>query len=139
MIQRGRNRKSQVASLISPVDGFRGSLQKKGVKPKNHIQDNAKLVKQTQQEFRMKAKADEEAKREKNTKLKQFQNVNSRVYNYSKRPQTCVGSRTVNESLAGSYQPNCSFEEDNKENINYTNISETPGKNNFIQKNIKKA
>lgn len=142
MIQRRRDHKTQVGALLNPVDGYRGSLQKKGVKPKNHISSNTKSIKQAQQEFKMKQQAEIEAKRESNFKLKKFSNVTSRVYNYSKRPQTCIGPRTVTEPLVDRCSTLGVDFEDDKENFNLSNVqkSEYPGKNgNFIHKNIKKA
>jgi hypothetical protein len=138
MIQRGRNRKSEVASIIAPVDGYRGSLKKKGLKPKNHIQENTKNLKQNINEYRKKEQADVQSKKEHNTKLKQFTNVKSRLYNYTKRPQTCYGPRQddlIEDKFNTMY-------EDDEENYNSNNIQtyELPGnENSIIKKNIKKA
>lgn len=140
MIQRGRTRKSEVASIIAPVDGYRGTLKKKGIKPKNHIQENTKNLKQTLNEYRKKEQAETEAKKEKNFKLKQFTNVQSRLYNYTKRPQTCIGPRP--EDHFNQNSKDYSFNDYEKENFNSNNIqsSELPGTwNSIIKKNIKKV
>ena len=136
MIQRGRARKSEVASLISPIDGYRGILKKKGLKPRDHIKENTKKIIETQKEFKMKEKSwNSNAKIR---KLKQFKGVNSRVYNYSKRPQTSIGAKSQTSKEKVRMESPDPF----NENINTENIqtNELPGKEqNFIKKNIIKA
>jgi len=137
MIQRARARKTQVSSILNPVDGYRGSVQKKGKKPIDHIRDNTKLVKQSQQEFRKRTKEEEEKSRIKNTKLKKFSNVGSKVYNFS-RPFTAQTRTGPNRSMTVQHID----EIEDKENINFENISsdEMPGKTqNFVKRNIVKA
>jgi hypothetical protein len=129
MIQRGRNRKTQIASILNPNEGK--SSVKKGQKIKNHLNENTKIVKQTQNEFRLKQKSEEEAKKEKRAKLKKFSNVSSKVYNYS-RPFTA--KQLNNSALLNDIE--------DKENVNLDNMVsyQLPGKNNnFIEKNKLKA
>ena len=130
MIQRARARKTAVASLISPPDGFRGTLAKRGKKPKDHIRENSKKVMETQRKFKQKEKAEIEAKKEKRSTLKQFNKVSSRVYNFQKRPQTVYGE-TFTKPL-----------ETSDENINTNNLQRpetSDGSMSIIQKNILKA
>lgn len=88
MIQRGRNHKTQVSAILNPVDGYRDGLKRKGYAPKNHINDNSKGIRKLEKEYKMKEKEEMEAKRESTFKMKKFTQVQSRVYNYSKRPNT---------------------------------------------------
>ncbi|CAI2378628.1 unnamed protein product [Moneuplotes crassus] len=132
MIQRPRARKTEVASLIAPSDGYRGTLARKGKKPINHIKQNSKKLVETQRQYKLKEKAGAEAKKQKKTVLKQFRGVSSRVYSYQHRPQTCHADRfaePVDHSL-------------DDENFNTDNIGfpEAPSKHmTIIQKNILKA
>lgn len=131
MIQRPRARKTTVASLISPPDGFRGTMARKGKKPKDHIKENSKKVMETQRKFKQKEKAEIEAKKEKRSTLKQFKGVSSRVYNYQYRPQTCYGAK-FSQSLSTSVD----------ENVNTENLARpesSDGSMSIIQKNIRKA
>ena len=144
MIQRGRNHKTQVSAILNPVDGYRDGLKRKGQAPKNHINDNSKSIKKMEKEFKMKEKEDMEAKRESTFKMKKFTQVQSRVYNYSKRPSTWKAKRNWESSLNYDHQNHLYLDEDNKENINseniYNEILKPSDKNqNFIVKNIKNA
>ena len=139
MIQRRRNRKTEVSSLISPVDGFRGSLKKKGIAPKDHIKENSKKVYLAQKEYSMKKQAEIDAKKG-ITKLKQFKNVESRVYNYAKRPKICYESRPKTAKI--SKEDNINFVDIQDENINTENIqnNEFAGdSNNIVKRNIMTA
>jgi hypothetical protein len=138
MIQRSRARTTQVADLIAPVDGYRGTIHKKGQKPKNHMSDNAKKIRDAQKEYKMREQIEAEKKREKNFKMKKFSSVKSKVFT-STRPATCKGPRRtdLDRSIPNS---DYDFSEDNKENVNYSNIqSDVDSNGDFIRKNIKKA
>ena len=144
MLQRGRNHKTQVSEILNPVDGYREGLKRKGFIPKNHINDNSKSIRKMEKEFKMKEREEIEAKKEKTFKMKRFTQVQSRVYNYSKRPSTCKPKRTLEASIGNTDEDNNDLYEDNKENINYNNIhyedwKEIDKGHNFIMKNIKKA
>ena len=72
-----------MGDFISPANGYRGELAKKGIQPKNHMRDNVKELKIKQ--LKLKQEKDEKdmlENRSKNLyKLPQFQNVESRLYN----------------------------------------------------------
>jgi hypothetical protein len=88
-----RKRPSQhdtMGDLITPVDGYRGALTKKGVQPKNHMKDNVKDMRMKQ--LQMKQEKDDRNQQEIQSrslyKLPQFQNVESRLYN---KPNSASG------------------------------------------------
>jgi hypothetical protein len=72
-----------MGDLITPVNGYRGALTKKGVQPKNHMKDNVKDMRMKQ--LRLKQEKDDKDQQEVQArslyKLPQFQNVESRLYN----------------------------------------------------------
>jgi hypothetical protein len=43
-----KNQSNQIADLIAPVNGYRGALIRKGIKPKNHHQSNLTYIKAIQ-------------------------------------------------------------------------------------------
>jgi hypothetical protein len=135
MIQKGRNRKSQVSDILNPTDGYRGSIAKKGQKPKNHMSMNAKKIKDAQNEFKMKEQIEAEKKREKLFKMKKFSHVKSKLTSTT-RPQTCKSVRPDMQNLVDNDQ--------DKENFNQNNQASTTtdfGVNNgdFIKRNIHTA
>ena len=137
MIQKGRARTTQVSKLINPTDGYRGSMTKKGLKPKNHMNDNAKKLREAQKEFKMKEQKEIEKKREKNFKLKKFSHVKSRVYSKSSRPVTAVGPRISGIDDISKIDSN---EKENIDTQNIRQVDQTPLRtSNFVKKNIEKA
>jgi len=77
------HQKDTMGTFISPENGYRGSLEKKGVQPKDHMRDNVKEMRLAQ--MRMKIKKEEDDMPDKPLyKLSQFQNVESRLYDVPK-------------------------------------------------------
>ena len=60
----GRSQRTQAEDIIYPVNGFRGELSKKGVKPKDHHRDNLKELKKKKEDFEKKQKEVAESKKE---------------------------------------------------------------------------
>jgi hypothetical protein len=48
----GDRQGSGMAAILNPTNGYRGSLQKQGVKPKNHMAANRAALKAKEQEFK---------------------------------------------------------------------------------------
>lgn len=44
----------QMADILNPVNGYRGSLQRNGIKPKNHMQQNRTALRKKEEEMREK-------------------------------------------------------------------------------------
>lgn len=72
-------RGSAIASILNPVNGYRGMLERKGIKPKNHHLDNIRALRQRQSMNRMSKAVQAEAAKRKKFKMKKFQNVQSTV------------------------------------------------------------
>jgi len=77
MIRHGRSQRTEAEDIIYPVKGFRGEMEKRGIKPKDHHKDNLNDLKKKKEEFIKKQKDLEESKKESNWKLKKFQKVES--------------------------------------------------------------
>jgi len=71
--------KAAVADFISPANGIRGQMQKKGIQPKNHMVDNVKQIRATEFKNREAKELASEEPREL-YKLRQFKNVESRLH-----------------------------------------------------------
>ena len=56
--------KCNIEELLYPVNGYRGTLEKKGISLKNHQATNKKLLKAKHEEFLAKQEKIEEAKKE---------------------------------------------------------------------------
>jgi hypothetical protein len=77
------HQKDTMGEFLNPDNGYRGSLVRKGIQPKDHMKDNVKELRLAQ--MRQKMKKDEEDQPEKPLyKLAQFQNVESRLYDIPK-------------------------------------------------------
>ncbi len=50
--------------ILYPVNGYRGALERKGIKPKDHKAENAKLLKEKRHEFVSKQEKVAESKKE---------------------------------------------------------------------------
>mmetsp|Transcript_21826 Transcript_21826/g.35796 ORF Transcript_21826/g.35796 Transcript_21826/m.35796 type:complete len:284 (+) Transcript_21826:117-968(+) len=76
-------RGSQMSEILCPTKGYRGALEKKGIKPKNHHRDNLRTLRQKQAQNRMSRAVDEEAERqaveEQRLRLAKFKGVGSTV------------------------------------------------------------
>jgi len=53
-----------ITDLLYPVKGYRGQLEKKGIKPKDHQKDNLKIIKAKHEEFTERKTEQEEKKKE---------------------------------------------------------------------------
>ena len=67
---------SQGSSLIHPVNGYRDSLRRKGVQPRNHAKENLAALRQRQRDNR---EMKENAQKEERFVMKRFQGVSSRI------------------------------------------------------------
>lgn len=75
--------KDSMGDYLNPENGYRGSLARKGIEPKDHMKDNVKELRLAQ--MRMKMKKEEDLLPEKPLyKLNQFQNIESRLYDIPK-------------------------------------------------------
>ena len=50
--------------ILYPVNGYRGALTQKGIKPKDHQKDNLELIKRKHQEFIDKEALNKQTKKE---------------------------------------------------------------------------
>ena len=69
---------SSVSSLINPVNGYRDTLRRKGVEPRNHAKENIANMRRKQAVNR-EAKESEARRGEQKFVMKRFRNVESRV------------------------------------------------------------
>jgi len=75
-----KNSSFNVAELLSPTNGVRGALQKKGVEPKDHHKENLRAIRDAQKQNReKKVEVELKSSSQKQFKMKQFQNVESVV------------------------------------------------------------
>ncbi len=51
MIAKGRSTRTDAEELLYPTNGYRGSLKRKGIAPKNHQTENLRLLRDRRQEF----------------------------------------------------------------------------------------
>eukprot|EP00471_Norrisiella_sphaerica_P002815 CAMPEP_0184494402 /NCGR_PEP_ID=MMETSP0113_2-20130426/28624_1 /TAXON_ID=91329 /ORGANISM="Norrisiella sphaerica, Strain BC52" /LENGTH=278 /DNA_ID=CAMNT_0026880143 /DNA_START=45 /DNA_END=881 /DNA_ORIENTATION=- len=72
-----------MSEILCPTNGYRGALEKKGIKPRNHHRDNLKALKSKQSENRMtkamKDAADQQTVEETRERLAKFKGVGSAV------------------------------------------------------------
>jgi hypothetical protein len=71
------SRGNQVSNILNPANGYRGNLERKGIKPKDHMKDNLKKIKEKEVEVKEKNESKNEPKNV--FKLSQFQNIASTV------------------------------------------------------------
>jgi hypothetical protein len=82
MQRRNPNKVDSLSQFICPTNGYRGTQIRNGIQPKNHMRDNIRELREAQ--ILMREKKEEEARPAKSlSKLSQFQNVQSRVYETS--------------------------------------------------------
>jgi hypothetical protein len=48
---------SAIAQILNPTNGYRGQLEKKGIKPKNHISENRAALKKKEAEIKERQEA----------------------------------------------------------------------------------
>eukprot|EP00472_Partenskyella_glossopodia_P007978 CAMPEP_0197525538 /NCGR_PEP_ID=MMETSP1318-20131121/12859_1 /TAXON_ID=552666 /ORGANISM="Partenskyella glossopodia, Strain RCC365" /LENGTH=262 /DNA_ID=CAMNT_0043079051 /DNA_START=59 /DNA_END=847 /DNA_ORIENTATION=- len=72
-----------MSAILNPANGYRGQLERKGIKPKNHHKDNLRKIKQKQMANRMSKEMIEDQKRqakeEKHHRLEKYAGVESEV------------------------------------------------------------
>jgi hypothetical protein len=79
LVQQQHHARDTMGQFLNPDNGYRGSLARKGVQPKDHMRENLKDMRVKQMELRM--KKEEEARPSKPLyKLPQFKDVESRLY-----------------------------------------------------------
>ena len=79
MAQRSRQMSgSSVSSLINPVNGYRDTLRRKGIEPRNHAKENIANLRRKQQVNR-EQKEDEASRGDGKFVMKRFRDVESRV------------------------------------------------------------
>jgi hypothetical protein len=71
--------RASVADYISPDNGLRGKMERKGHQPKNHMKDNYNNLRDVQEKNRMR-REDESANPKELYKLSQFRDVGARVF-----------------------------------------------------------
>lgn len=80
MIRRGHGYDHcEAGALINPVNGHRGQLIKKGIKPKDYMKENKKTLREIQH-INKELEIERHIEPEPLYKLSQFQNVSSRVF-----------------------------------------------------------
>lgn len=77
-LQAPSHQRDTIGNFISPTDGYRGNLQKHGIQPKNHMNDNLRDIRMTQQKLREK-REEEEREPKPLYKLTQFKNIPSKL------------------------------------------------------------
>lgn len=107
--------RSVVGDVLNPTNGYRGSLERRGIQPKNHMKENRIALKYSQVKNR-EAKDMEKAQKPRLYKLEQFQNVESRLMN------TTTASRLNTQRSTGQGRsrtpPSDEFVYDDDENDN---------------------
>ncbi|CAG9332518.1 unnamed protein product [Blepharisma stoltei] len=78
-----RNDGSAMRDIISPPNGFRGTLERKGITPKNHEKDNKNLIKEIQKIL----KTQPTIEPPKNLTANKFENVQSKVTTRGETPK----------------------------------------------------
>ena len=76
------HQRSKVADMLNPDNGYRGQLKRLGVPTKDHMKDNLKIIKMTQQQNRLmkERQVEDEASKKDLYKLPQFRDVTPRLY-----------------------------------------------------------
>eukprot|EP01041_Mallomonas_annulata_P003662 gene3662-7293_t len=78
--RRGNNGRSAVADFISPDNGLRGAMQRKGAQPKNHMRDNVRNIRDTEFKNREIKELEAMEPQKELYKLRQFRDVESRLH-----------------------------------------------------------
>lgn len=78
-IQQPSHQKDTIGAFLNPENGYRGHLVKQGITPKNHMKENLREIRATQQKLREKREEDEREVKPL-YKLPQFQNVAPKLY-----------------------------------------------------------
>lgn len=70
-----------MSSIINPVNGYRGALERKGIKPRNHHKDNMRSLRRKQDMNRMSKAVQEEANRQANERVvpKKYKGITSQI------------------------------------------------------------
>ena len=68
-----------VAAYLHPVNGYRGELERKGIKPTDHARKNVVAMRELQKQVQERKDAEEDAAAREKFKLKKFSGVESRV------------------------------------------------------------
>eukprot|EP00937_MAST-01D_sp_MAST-1D-sp2_P005898 g5898.t1 len=72
--------RDSIGAFLHPTNGYRGSLAKRGVQPKNHARENMRALKSKQSENRARKEAQQAAQQRKDDfKLARFRNVQGRA------------------------------------------------------------
>eukprot|EP00981_Chlorochromonas_danica_P014691 scaffold8601_cov180-Ochromonas_danica.AAC.5 len=79
LLQGPTHPKDSIGAFISPENGYRGRLERQGIAPKNHMKENLREIRATQQRVREKREEDLREARPL-YKLPQFQNVPCKLY-----------------------------------------------------------
>ena len=74
-----QNKRTQVADLISPINGYRGNLASKGAQIKNHMKDNLVELRKAESRNRLR-KVENEVPAKELYKLPQFRDVEPKLY-----------------------------------------------------------
>eukprot|EP00954_Amorphochlora_amoebiformis_P021616 1347720-Amorphochlora_amoeboformis.AAC.1 len=74
-------RGSAMSELLNPTKGYRGSLEKKGIKPKNHHSQNIRALRERQQQNRA-LRADKEAEQRRQVEHDDVPSSNSDLINF---------------------------------------------------------
>lgn len=78
--RRGHNAKTDsISQFLCPENGYRGNLQKRGIQPKDHMKENLRDLRQSQN--RMREQKEEALRPQKELyKLSQFKGVQAKVF-----------------------------------------------------------
>lgn len=77
-----KNKRTQISDLISPDNGLRGTMERKGIKPKDHISQNVRDLKYLEHRKREERETELQPKKDL-YKLSQFRDVPSKVFNFN--------------------------------------------------------
>lgn len=97
--------RDNISQLLAPNNGYRGTLQKKGIQPKNHMKDNLRDLRLEQERNRSQRDIDNVDEKPL-YKLPQFQEVESRLYEPSQRyiyRRNSLNNPNENEEPQGVY------------------------------------
>ena len=75
-ISSGGGSSSQIGDLLNPVRGYRDQLVRSGVKPKDHMRDNVRQLRDRQEQVRL-AKEEEEVAMQQEQEVRAFVRVRS--------------------------------------------------------------
>lgn len=99
--QRNANhQRASMADIVNPDNGYRGKLNRIGVKPKNHMRDNLKEIRFIEEKNREERELNLERESSKTVfKLSQFKDVEARLYEINETNVPKVGNFLIKNQM----------------------------------------